>query len=256
MLEWIETSPKIEVRDEEYRRLLGFPAEHELTDRAIDLMHRARSWYVQNGAAWIHIVGASVAVRGKDQVLLADTVFHNARLATRLIDNDAKTAAIVAVSAGAELEQQANRSWQSGLPDEYFFFEIFGSAVVEALIAQVGAQLCRWAESQSATVLRHESPGCGNWDIAEQVLLLRTMKQLASRTFTLDQLEVLESGMLKPKKSQIAVFGISMNTVAATDRFQTASCSSCSLAGCEFRRPGNPSQGISQTGDSDAATAS
>lgn len=256
MLEWIETSPKIEVRDEEYRRLLGFPAGHELTDRAIELMDRARTWYAQNGAAWIHVVAARVAVGGKDQVVIADTVFHNARLATRLIDNDAKTAAIVAVSAGAELERQANRSWQSGFPDEYFFFEIFGSAVVEALIAHAGAQLCRWAESQAATVLRHESPGCGNWDVAEQVLLLRTMKQLASRTFTLGQLEVLESGMLKPKKSQIAVFGISMNTVAAADRFQIASCSGCSLAGCEFRRPSSRSQDISQAGGSDAATAS
>ena len=34
-------------------------------------------------------------------------------------------------------------------PDEYFFLEIFGSAVVEHLVAGMGARLCGWAEARA-----------------------------------------------------------------------------------------------------------
>ena len=41
---------------------------------------------------------------------------------------------LAAVSAGPELEREAKHSWQEEKPDEYFFLEMYGSAVVEHLI--------------------------------------------------------------------------------------------------------------------------
>ena len=60
---------------------------------------------------------------------------------------DAESAILVAVSAGGELEREAQQLWLEEKPDEYFFLEVYGSAVVEHLITMKGAELCAWAES-------------------------------------------------------------------------------------------------------------
>ena len=81
---------------------------------------------------------------------------------------EADSAIMVAAGAGPELECEAQRLWQDEKPDEYFFLEMYGSAVVERLVTMAGARLCSWAEQQQMAVLPHYSPGYPEWDIAEQ----------------------------------------------------------------------------------------
>ena len=69
-----------------------------------------------------------------------------------------------------------------------------------------GARLCAWADSRDMAVLPHYSPGYSQWDVAEQSRLLRL---IAVRGTQLPgHLEALDSGALRPKKSQLAVFGL------------------------------------------------
>ena len=63
--------------------------------------------------------------------------------------------------------------WREEKPDEYFFLEMYGSAVVEHLVASAGARLCAWAEERGMAVLPHYSPGYPEWDIADQPRLLQ-----------------------------------------------------------------------------------
>ena len=56
------------------------------------------------------------------------------------------SAVLVAVSAGRECEDEARGLWQEGKPDEYFFMEMYGSAVVEHLVAVANGRLCAWAD--------------------------------------------------------------------------------------------------------------
>ena len=72
---------------------------------------------------------------------------------------DAHGAVLVAVGAGPELEAEAQRLWEDEKPDEYFFLEVYGSAVVEHLVTMTGARLCAWAEGRQMAVLPHYSPG-------------------------------------------------------------------------------------------------
>src|ERR1035438_6885708 len=69
-----------------------------------------------------------------------------------------------------------------------------------------GARLCAWAETRGMAVLPHDSPGYVGWDVAEQSQLLRLIQRcgndLAARVTALD------SGALVPKKSLLAVFGL------------------------------------------------
>ena len=48
--------------------------------------------------------------------------------------------------------------------------------------------------------------------------------------------EVLDSGALRPKKSQLAVFGVTLHTERVRRLADLVPCQSCSFANCQFRR--------------------
>jgi len=49
-------------------------------------------------------------------------------------------------------------------------------------------------------------------------------------------LEALESGALRPKKSLLAVFGLTRHTDGVRRLTELVACESCSLASCQYRR--------------------
>jgi hypothetical protein len=141
---------------------------------------------------------------------------------------------LVAVGAGPELEAEASRRWLDEKPDEYFFLEVYGSAVVEHLVTQAGARLCGWAESQGLAVLPHDSPGYPDWDIAEQASLHALLTSTAAPLP--GALEVLDSGALRPKKSLIAVFGLTRHVDRLADLRDLVPCQRCAFTPCQYRR--------------------
>ena len=92
----------------------------------------------------------------------------------------------------------------SAKPDEYFFLEVYGSAVVEHLVAGVSGRVCALAESEGLMAVPHYSPGYTGWDIADQGKLFELIMAGMSQPLP-EPLEVLPSGMLSPKKSLLAV---------------------------------------------------
>jgi hypothetical protein len=142
---------------------------------------------------------------------------------------------VAAVSAGEELEQHAQQLWRDEKPDEYFFSEVFGSAVVEHLITMLGARLCALAGAEGLAVLPHFSPGYDDWDIAEQPRLLELVPQ-TRKTPLPGPLAALESGMLRPKKSLLAVFGVTRHTANILRLADLNPCQSCSFLPCQYRR--------------------
>ena len=70
-------------------------------------------------------------------------------------------------------------------------------------------------------MLPHYSPGYPEWDIDEQPRLLELINR--ARPATPMPLEVLESGMLRPKKSLLAVFGVTRHVerVRRADRSES-----------------------------------
>jgi len=192
----------LQVQDAEYHRLLGYPHGRQPEGRAAELAAWARAWYAEHGRPWTY----------SREATLPDRAF------------------IVAVSAGSEIEEEAQRLWQAGHPDEYFFLEIYGSAVVEHLNAAAGAELCAWADPQGLAILPHWSPGYPGVDIAEQARLLERIQPLPHR------LEVLPSGMLRPKKSQLSVFPVVPKTEGTRSLAEHVPCSGCSYTPCQFRR--------------------
>jgi hypothetical protein len=142
---------------------------------------------------------------------------------------------LVSVSAGPELEREAAQLWSDEKPDEYFFLEVYGSAVVEHLITMAGARLCAWADGCGSAVLPHYCPGYADWDISQQPRLLNLIR--ASQCGALPgELNVLDSGMLRPKKSLLAVFGLTRHADRVRDLAELSPCEGCSFGTCQYRR--------------------
>lgn len=235
MMELCDTAPPIDVDSAEYARLLGYPKGHALSGRALELAGAARAWFAQNGRPWIYARQCDSMSIANGRITLDRAVFASPRLEQTLTSAQANGAFLVAVSAGPEAEAEAQRLWRDEKPDEYFFLEIYGSAVVEYLTTVAGARLCAWADQQKLAILPHYSPGYPEWDISEQPRLLELITQGAQKPLP-QELEALSSGMLRPKKSLLAVFGITAHTASVQRLTSLNPCQNCSYARCEFRR--------------------
>ena len=233
MIEIQELAPRVVVEPAEYIRLLGYPRGWTLDGRARELSDWARQWYARYGRPWTFASGVDGVRIDAGTVVIDGTAFTSARLAKTLAEAGADRAVLVAVSAGPELEEEAQARWRDGKPDEYFFLEVYGSAVVEHLVTTTGARLCAWADGEAAAVLPHYSPGYPEWTIEEQASLLALIRRRRSAAMPI---EVLDSGMLKPKKSLLAVFGVTPHMDRVRPLTELSPCENCSFVPCVYRR--------------------
>ncbi|AOS43584.1 Vitamin B12 dependent methionine synthase, activation domain [Lacunisphaera limnophila] len=232
-METHDAQPDYQVQDAEFRRLLGYPPSHEPDGRVRDLMAGARDWYARHGRPWTY--HRRVELQSAGATLQLDGVeFPSARLLDHLRAHGAVGAVLVAVSAGAECETQARQLWQEGKPDEYFFLETYGSAVVEDLIARTSGRLCDAAGHDGLMAVPHYSPGYAGWDVAEQNRLFDLLTQGLGHPLP-GPLQVLSSGMLNPKKSMLAVFGLAPVAAGRPAALATP-CEGCSFSPCRYRR--------------------
>jgi hypothetical protein len=235
MIELVDTAPSVQVQAPEYVRLLGYPRDRVLEGRAAELADWARAWYAEHGRPWT-VAREAARLELRDGLVEIDGVpFETKHVHDSLRQAGADTIVVAAVSAGAELEQEAQRLWRDERPDEYFFLEIFGSAVVEHLITVAGARLCAWADQAGRAVLPHYSPGYPEWDISEQRQLRSVAAGRSGRGLP-GPLDVLESGALSPKKSLLAVFGITPHVDRVRRLTELVPCETCSFQPCAFRR--------------------
>jgi hypothetical protein len=233
VIEIVDNSPDISVQAAEYLRLLGYPRGFALEGRALELAEGARDWFERNGHPWVYARSVDALAIDDNSLAIDGVTFHSPRLRNTLHAAGARSAVLVAVSAGPELEEEAQARWRDAKPDEYFFFEVFGSAVVEHLVTMTGARLCAWADGEHAAVLPHYSPGYPEWVIEEQARLLELIRRSRSDA---TRIEAMESGMLRPKKSLLAVFGVTDQTDRVRRLTELSPCENCSFVPCQYRR--------------------
>ncbi len=235
MLELIDTNPNVSVQESEYKRLLGFPAQYELAGRTKELADWARQWYTGHGKPWIYALQADGLALADGHVRINGVTFSSKRLSEQLAEAQAENAVLVAVSAGKQCEGKALQLWQEEKPDEYFFLEVYGSAVVEHLIAGAAYRICDWADQHRLAVLPHYSPGYPGWDIADQNRILGLIRQQMKCEFP-EEIRVMDTGMLQPKKSLLALFGITPHLEKVKRPTRLIPCENCSLPSCQYRR--------------------
>jgi hypothetical protein len=233
-LRLIETRPPLEVEEAEYARLLGLPRGHVFEEPLAGLARWAREWYEENGRPWscareverLEIVNGATRVEGAE--------LDSPPLTARLERAGATAAVVAAVGAGPEAESEAGRLWREGHPDRYFFLEIFASAVVEALLKRLAGGLCTWADEQGLDALPPYSPGYRGWPLTDQQALLDLI--VGAGEPLPSPLEVLETGQLRPKKSQLALFGLAPRSDKTARLTELIPCTTCSYSPCRYRR--------------------
>ena len=205
MNELIDIQPDINVIESEYKRLLGYPSDYELEDRARELADWARQWYSKNGKPWVYAVHLNKLDTSKENLTVNNVVLSSKKLRNQFAEVETDSAMLAVVSAGKECEEKAHQLWLEGKPDEYFFLEVYGSAIVEHLVATTGFRFCDWAEKNNMMVLPHYSPGYPGWKVEDQEKILQLIEQNKTRDLP-GEIYLLESGMLKPKEINACSF--------------------------------------------------
>lgn len=220
------------IRGEELRRLLRVPADYVFSGPMADNLQWTEAWFAEHARPW---VGAVELPRGEvedETVRLGTAILQSRELARRL--RAATGMVLVAASAGGEAETEAARRWAAEEPDRYYFLETYASAVVEALIAEARARLCARSDARGEVLLPHYSPGYQGWTAADNVELHRWWRAGGGEGAA--RLDVWPSGMLKPKKSQLALFGAAPAGSVPHEGADLVPCKYCAHVRCEFRR--------------------
>jgi len=232
--ELVDARPTVNVPDAEYIRLLGYPKEHRLSERAVQLAAWARGWFATNARPWMYAREASLEMVG-ESLRIEGADFPSKALHDHLRRAEASRVVLAAVSAGAESETHAAVLWREGKPDEYFFLEVFASAVVESLVASLSGRLCESFGEEGLVAIPHYSPGYSGWDVAEQPRLFDLIRRGKSQELP-GVLETLSSGMLRPKKSLLALVGLAPRTASNEAALSQAPCVRCAFSPCQYRR--------------------
>jgi len=115
---------------------------------------------------------------------------------------------VTAITAGREVDAEVDRLWNADRVDEAYFLDRYAAAVVEKLANDLGP---------------YQSPGTGKLPFAEQWKLFSYIAPLNP------EIEILSSGMLKPKNSILVIVPFDVKSTPNP-------CTRCDLAGCSFRR--------------------
>ncbi len=229
------------IAEADYARLLGYPEARLPAGRVRDLAEHSRTWYQNDGRPWAFVRHLGPVIIHGERIQLADDAeLVSSVLARRLAGARATEIVAAAVSAGPEVDAASATLWEQDRPDAAYFLDRFGAAAAEHLAAWTGRQLRAAAERGGLAALPGYSPGHEGWPLEQQVTVAHCLT--AGRGGILPgRFEVLDSGMIRPKNSLIAVFGLTEHQEIAAEAWKRHKCSWCSLAGCAFRQaPSSP----------------
>ena len=184
---WQQVNHHPVVGERDFKRFLRYPVARAMEGPLEENAAWAGAWFAGHARPW------SAAIRAGDGVRASAAAWFR----------DYEDLAVVAVSAGLEPELEAAARWEAGEPDRYFFLECYAAAAVEALLAEARRHLGADA---------HYCPGYPDWHIHENAVLLAAVRAAGALP---GSLSMLPSGMLVPKKSQLAVCALRTTPVLA-----------------------------------------
>jgi len=219
------------VDDAEFKCQLKLPLDYAMTGEVAVNAAWARSWFAEHARPWLCAHPIASCEVDESTVTIAGQDLMSGELAKRF--QHAESVVIVGVSTGSEAEIEAASRWEADEPDRYFFMESYATAVVETLINEARSRLCNWANKQACVLLPHYSPGYHEWSVADQHKVYGLLAQGGEIP---GALEVMESGMLRPKNSQLVVFGVVPKSNTPSEDRDMIPCKYCAQSPCELRR--------------------
>jgi hypothetical protein len=189
----------LRVDELDYKRFLRLPHSRSLDGLLAANAAWAREWFNEFARPW-YALRLFPSVTELNNVKIANTIFASSILTKRLAG--VNVVAVIAASAGLEPEAESLRRWQMDEPDRYYFMECYASVAVESLLFKARKRVASVCRQSFESAHRHYCPGFHGWSIADNVPLLAL---LTEGVVLPGPLEVLESGSLWPKKSQLGI---------------------------------------------------
>ncbi len=196
-----ETCTVPDVPEATYKRFLRFPPARALEGEMAEVADWARNWYAVNGRPWIAHTVVEMRVDDDLQLLVEGLPMGDARLG-RFFEKVSGEGRLVFACAGIEAEHEAQQRWDTGEADSYYFLEAYSAAVTESLLTRLRTQL--QAQDNNHGWTPHRCPGHGKWNILDNLRLLKIARQSLELP---PEVEGLQSGMLRPKKSLLGLMG-------------------------------------------------
>ena len=219
-----------EIGPGEFNRVLGMPRRRVLAGDLASRATWARAWYAAHGRPYACLRRHAITRIERDEVHLAGGRRLLGRvLADRLRRDEAHALIAMAVSAGPEAGETAAGLWQSGRPDEGYFLDRLGVAVVEQLLRSVMRDRSPRSEGPGERMTPHCSPGCGGWELEHQAAVWGLLYQADDAP----PIRLLPSGALLPTHAVLAVAGVTRRQVR---RSPQDVCRRCDLVRCRLRR--------------------
>jgi len=182
-----------EITEACYRRFLRLPASRPLDGPLGENATYAREWHAANSRPWVVTTAVTIATTG-DNLFLDGELFFTPALAARI--GGRRNGILIAVSAGPESEAEAAARWNADEPDLYYFLECYASAIVETLLRETCLSL---------RAREFLCPGYREWPLDQ---MPRVLSLITRKVSLPGPLQALESGMLMPRKSQVALVAL------------------------------------------------
>jgi len=220
----LEKNINIKVSDERFFRRLGYPSNYDPPMHVEELMDWSKQWFAQNGNPWVGFVELEVRIKN-DELFFNDVAIDSPKLLKRYKKHQVKKAILVASTAGNLADIKCKELWADDITDQSFFLDAYTASFAEALIAQAAESIKEWAQKKGLHALSRYSPGYTGWPLKEQQKLMQLTK---NQDFT-NPIQINESSILSPQKSQMSVIGLYEGE--ETREIEPA-CKSCSLLDC------------------------
>lgn len=156
--------------------------------------------------------------------LKGSTVFKSTKLARTLRDSNELICFITTV--GGEIDSEINRMMGQGRLSGAYILDALGSVAIENMVEKFHQRITAKYESENKGVTLCFSPGYCDWPITEQKKIFTLFDSNATG------IELLDSCMMRPRKSISGVFGIYNDTQKAPYN----PCLDCPKKNCDGRR--------------------
>lgn len=214
-------------------RALGNPAGRPLPSAMLETIDEAYAAYERHGQPWVWSRAVEIE-RIDDQAFVAGgQPFRSELLARRYAAANAHAVVAMAISGGHWVDGEAEALWAER-PDLALALDRVAATVVQDAMHSMTVELCKTAEERGLCLLPPYSPGYTGWPMDDQHHIARLLRDDGAGPSESD-LELLESGMVRPKNAQLSLFALSRGPADETTR-AFHPCESCDLRGCRFRR--------------------
>jgi len=220
----LQKDVNISVADERFFRRLGYPSDYDPPMHVEEIMDWTRAWYSEHGNPWVGFTELTIRLE-EEKLFFNNVLIVSPKLFKRYKKHSVQKAILVASTAGNHADVKCKELWAEDITDQSFFLDAYAASFAEALIAHAAQAIKEWASKKGLQTLSRYSPGYPGWALQEQQKLI----QLVQNQHNNIPIQINESSILSPQKSQLSVIGLYQG---AEEKIIEPACKNCSLLDC------------------------